>query len=341
MNKQPLKLAFVDFWDGFHLTETFLNFFRAHYDVSIDEDSPDVVVYSCFGTQHQRYPHALRIFFTGENVKPDFNTCDYSFGTIKIDYRNKNLWLPISELMLPQYLPEIPPVAPVLAKRKFCSFIYSQDTIGEGAILRRKFCELLMNSYAHVDCPGKVLHNLDTPEISGRYGTDWDTSKRRFLSNYKFNIAFENSAAPGYITEKLTDAYLGNTAPIYWGSDGDTTPYPKDSMICANDYPTLDALIARIKEVNENDELYLAMLAANPLRQENLHKRPDLLASVPNFLKTAIDNHISEHRDTRATHFSSLHQSFEEFKRHPYVRASMQLYRGAQKIKHLFGMKKS
>ena len=109
MNKQPLKLAFVDFWDGFHLTETFLNFFRVHYDVSIDEKAPDVVVYSCFGTRHQSYPHALHIFFTGENVKPDFNTCDYSFGTIKIDYRNKNLWLPISELMLPQYLPEIPP----------------------------------------------------------------------------------------------------------------------------------------------------------------------------------------------------------------------------------------
>ena len=37
-------------------------------------------------------------------------------------------------------------------------------------------------------------------------------------------------------------------------------------MIYANDYADEDALLARIREVNENDELYLAMLAANPLR---------------------------------------------------------------------------
>ncbi len=340
MNKPSLKLAFVDFWDGFHFAETFLSFFRAHYDVSIDEDSPDVVVYSCFGTQHQRYPHALRIFFTGENVKPDFNTCDYSFGTIKIDYRNKNLWIPLSELMLPQPIPELPPITPNQAERKFCSFIYSQDTLGEGAILRRNFCEQLMNNYAHVDCPGKVLHNLDTPEISGRYGSDWDTSKRRFLSNYKFNIAFENSSAPGYITEKLTDAYLGNTVPIYWGSDGNTAPYPKDSMICANDYPTFDALIARIKEVNENDDLYLAMLAANPLRKENNTPAPDFNALIADFLKHAVEENIHEHRESRSTSFASLCQEYAEFQRHPYVRAGMKVYQGVQKIKRWLGLKK-
>ena len=57
MNKPPLKLAFVDFWDSFRETAfaQFLAWFASHFDVCIDEETPDVVVYSCFGTRHLQY----------------------------------------------------------------------------------------------------------------------------------------------------------------------------------------------------------------------------------------------------------------------------------------------
>lgn len=343
MNKPTLKLCFVDFWDDFtqcHETK-FLNYFKQNFDIVIDAETPDVVVYSCFGTQHQKYENALRIFFTGENIKPDFSNCDYSFGTVMIDYRGKHLWVPLSEFMMKRPAVLDSPITPELARRKFCSFIYSQELIGEGTRLRKRFCEQLMQQYKHVDCPGRVLHNLDAPELAARNdAANWLESKRRFLGQYKFNIAFENSAAPGYITEKLTDAYLGNTVPIYWGSDGDTAHYPKESMICANDYPTMDALIARIKEVDENDELYLQILAANPLRQENNTPAPDFDALIADFLKHAVEENIREHREPRATNFASLCQEYAEFQRHPYVRAGMKVYQGVQKIKRWLGLKK-
>ena len=344
MNKPTLKLCFVDFWDDFaqcHETK-FLNYFKQNFDVIIDAENPDVVVYSCFGTRHQQYPAALRIFFTGENIKPDFSNCDYSFGTVKIDYRGKHLWVPFSEFMMQRPAVVTSPITPELARRKFCSFIYSQELIGEGTRLRKRFCEQLMRDYKRVDCPGRVLHNMDAPELAARNDAgNWLESKRRFLGNYKFNIAFENSAAPGYITEKLTDAYLGNTVPIYWGSDGDTAHYPKESMICANDYPTLEALIARIKEVDEDDELYLKMLAANPLRPENNSPVPDFNACIAAFLKHAVEENRREHREPRATNFASLCQEYAEFQRHPYVRAGMKVYRGVQKLKRLLGLKKA
>lgn len=314
----------------------------SHFDVQIDNQHPDVVVYSCFGTQHQRYPEALRIFFTGENIKPDFNTCDYSFGNIKMDYRGKHLWVPFAGITVGQSTVELPTITPEMAQRKFCSFIYSQDTVGEGAILRKKFCEQLMRDYARVDCPGRVLHNLNAPELADRFDSaNWNRSKRGVLGKYKFNIAFENSAAPGYITEKLTDAYLSNTVPIYWGSDGDTAYFPKESMICANDYPTPEALITRIKEVNENDELYLDMLAANPYRSENQGTLPDFDRLIADFLKKAVEEHRMEHRENRVTNFATLHREFEEYKRHPYVRAGMKVFRIAQIIKQFCGIKKA
>lgn len=344
MNKPPLKLAFVDFWDNFQETDfgRFLAWFTTNFDVTIDEEAPDVVVYSCFGTKHLQYPDTLRIFFTGENHKPDFNICDYSFGNIRMDYRGKHLWVPFAAIMTAQTPAGLPPITPEDVQRKFCSFIYSQDTVGEGAILRKEFCEKLMREYAHVDCPGRVLHNLDAPELADRFDpANWNQSKRRFLVKYKFNIAFENSNAPGYITEKLTDAYLGNTVPIYWGSDGDTGFFPKESMICAHDYPTPEALIARIREANENNELYLALLAANPYRPENKATLPDFDRLIADFLKKAVEEHHLEHRETRTTNLATLHREFEQFKRHPYVRAAMSVYGAVQGIKRLFGLRKA
>lgn len=337
-----LKITFVDFWDDFNETHEaqFLSYFSKNFQVEQDAENPDVVVYSCFGTVHQKYENALRIFFTGENLKPDFNVCDYSFGTVKLDYRGKHLWVPFSEFMMKRPAVVNTPIEPELAERKFCSFIYSQATIGEGTQLRKQFCEQLMREYKHVDCPGRVLHNMDAPELAARNdAANWLQSKRHFLGKYKFNIAFENSSAPGYITEKLTDAYLGNTVPIYWGGDGDTAHYPKESMICANDYPTTEALIARIKEVDENNELYLRMLAANPLRTENNCPAPDFATQIADFLKHAVEESIREHREPRATNFNTLHAEFEQFKRHPYVKAGMAVYHGVQRIKRLFRLK--
>lgn len=149
--------------------------------------------------------------------------------------------------------------------RKFCSFIYSQQNNGEGAILRRDFCRRLMK-YAGIDCPGKGLHNMDREELTRRHADDWHASKIRFLGQYKFNIAFENCNSHGYITEKLTDAFLANTIPIYWGSEGDLAPFPKDAVVLAQDYPDEESLVARIREINENDAEYLRILSANPFR---------------------------------------------------------------------------
>ena len=51
--------------------------------------------------------------------------------------------------------------------------------------------------------------------------------KLRTLRRYRFNLAFENSDLPGYVTEKLLDALKGGCVPLYIGGDGyldDTVP---------------------------------------------------------------------------------------------------------------------
>lgn len=262
MRKKDVRVACVDCMKYSELRD-FLDVNK--YNIIKDMVHPDFVFYSNYASEHLKYKNCVKIFVNGENCAPDFNECDYSISDVKMTYADRCFWIPLAaqskyDEMINKKLDD-----ESLLNREFCSFIYSQSSLGEGAKLRTKFCEKLQKEYKFVACPGAVLHNVDAPELSARFDVANWHKKIEYLSRFKFNIAFENSDGPGYITEKLIDCYLAGVVPIYWGSCDDLSPFPKESMICAFDYPDLDTLIARVKEVDKNDELYLSILRANPL----------------------------------------------------------------------------
>nr|WP_257842607.1 glycosyltransferase family 10 [Helicobacter sp. 13S00477-4] len=80
--------------------------------------------------------------------------------------------------------------------------------------LREEFFEAL-SLYKKVDSAGSYRNNIGRtlPIING----DFSTSKYEFMKDYKFSIAFENSSANGYSTEKIIQAFGAQTIPIYWG----------------------------------------------------------------------------------------------------------------------------
>jgi len=51
------------------------------------------------------------------------------------------------------------------------------------------------------------------------------------LAPYRFSIVLENHQAPHVLTEKILDAYLCLTVPIYWGDPGIGKLFPKDSYV--------------------------------------------------------------------------------------------------------------
>ena len=255
-------------WRGFDPQTYFVTkCLKNEYEIEIVKDEPDLLVYSVFNDEHKNY-NCLKLFITGENTYPNFNECDYAIASLRMSVPGRYLFVPHSVNFHSgekfNLIKE--PVAPhELQKKRFCLFLYSNATRGVGAVMRARFCEKLMN-YKRVDCPGKVLHNMNIPELSARNDSSWHKSKNDLISRYKFIIAFENTDGNGYMTEKIIDAYINNVVPIYWGSTADCSLFPRDSMIYAADYSTLDELVERVKEVDSNDDLYMSMLAANPLR---------------------------------------------------------------------------
>jgi hypothetical protein len=61
------------------------------------------------------------------------------------------------------------------------------------------------------------------------------------------------------LTEKLADAYLGNTVPIYWGASKVREWFNKGAILQLEETGTeeeMDRLINKIKEIDNDDILY-------------------------------------------------------------------------------------
>lgn len=62
------------------------------------------------------------------------------------------------------------------------------------------------------------------------------------LNKYKFNFCFENVRYPGYITEKIFDAMVANTIPIYWGAPDVADFIPPEIFIDASRFSSFEEL---------------------------------------------------------------------------------------------------
>lgn len=271
-------MNFTDVPFGFDIKNNcFMQALQKKYDVEISE-TPDFIFYSAFGTEFLKHTKCVRIFLALEPVLPNFNDCDYSLGPFPLSFGDRYFRLPpfanYGEDDFWKILTEEREVPKEAFDRKFCNFVYSNANSGEGALKRIEFCRKLAE-YKHIDCPGKVLNNMPAA-IEPRYGKgdfsedqwnpQWIQSKMDFLRCYKFTIAFENCAMPGWTTEKLIHPMLAGSVPIYWGAP-DVTEYfnPKSFINCADYGYDFQAVIQRIMELDEDEEQYLSILRQRPL----------------------------------------------------------------------------
>lgn len=180
---------------------------KGDFEFVIDEKNPQFIIYSVFSTRHIHY-NCVRIFYTGENCRADFNFCDYAITFDYLDFENRHLRYPLylhnlAGLDKNSAMFQKSNFGSDFARRKFCSFVVSNGKADE---LRSAVFGAL-SAYKRVDSAGKFKNNV------GFYVDN----KIAFLSQYKFNICFENSYTNGYITEKIIDAKKANSVPIYWG----------------------------------------------------------------------------------------------------------------------------
>lgn len=92
-------------------------------------------------------------------------------------------------------------------------------------------------------------------------GFQWFDDKAEGLAPYRYSIVIENTREAGYFTEKLLDAFLLNTVPIYWGAPDITDFFAPEGMVICE---TKAQIVAAAKAVSEADfDTRQSALAAN------------------------------------------------------------------------------
>lgn len=103
-------------------------------------------------------------------------------------------------------------------KTKLISVITSNKAFTRGHLDRIKFVEKLKEHYgSQIDIFGRGFHNFQDK---------WDV-----LRPYKYHIAIENSSQRYYWTEKISDCYLAETFPFYYGCTNLADYFPETSFI--------------------------------------------------------------------------------------------------------------
>lgn len=256
---KTIKLWFSDFYEGFDPTDNyFYKLLAASYKAELSPSNPEFLIYSCYGNDFLNYD-CVRIFYTGENLRPDFNLCDYAIGFDYIDFGERYFRYPNFAFLEDQFLQLVRPqeekTNSVLKKEYFCNFIYANSQADPA---RDNFFRLL-NQYKEVSSPGSHLNNTSM-DVGKRFSEDWMYTKLNFQSKCKFTIAFENSSSPGYTTEKLLHAYISGTVPIYWGNPEVSRDFNPNSMINCHEFNNFEEAVERVIEVDKNDILFKEIL---------------------------------------------------------------------------------
>lgn len=169
----PLRLQSSDFPHALLQSNHIYTQFSRLYE--IDSTSPPVIVlYGPWGRQFLQHS-CIRVYYTGENTRPNFRECDYAISFDHNDHPR--------HYRFPDYAAYHDPVALTkkagakeLARNRshFCAFIYSNPT----SLPRIRFFQLLQR-YRPVDSLGRVLPNQPVQSLPvNRNAADW-----KYMSN--------------------------------------------------------------------------------------------------------------------------------------------------------------
>lgn len=273
-----INVRFLDFWTHFD-AEVFLpmialrevcklkgvqlQIVESGASYSTSDTEVDIVIFSVFGQSHWDVPYdTVKIFYTGENICPDFNACDYALGFEHLDFADRYMRMPnyiatshFRDITLQMEQLDRSVLATDMSKRNFCAFVVSN---GNANSVRRDFFEAL-SVYREVDSGGRYLNN-----VGGAVKDKID-----FCSQHKFTIAFENSSHSGYTTEKIVDAFAACSVPIYWGDPEIARVFNPKAFIDVTHCKTIDEMVHEVQVIDNDDDAYMQMLREEPYSDKN------------------------------------------------------------------------
>jgi hypothetical protein len=138
----------------------------------------------------------------------------------------------------------------------------------------------------YAKCPG-LMRARRFPSHRGRV-----PSKNAVMRQYKFAMAYENAAFPGYVTEKIFDAFFAGCVPIYAGAPNVTDYIPAEAFIDRRHFRDYEELYRFLTSMSEKE--YLGYLHAI---EEFVHSDRIKLFGAENLTRLVLKEIVGEKRN--------------------------------------------
>jgi len=201
--------------------------------------------------------NAFNIWSTFENRRPPLSDFDLTFSYDLDSYQSTNYYLPlfylymnIGDLTKKTWKHQIKP-SDCLKKRNLpIDFFEKKDGFVSSFINNPHPTRL--RAIAELSKIGKV-------DVYGRSVGNYVEDKIGTAGKYWFNLCFENDLYPGWVTEKVLEAWLAGSVPLYWGLDSAGLLNPK-AIVNLQDYGSLEEFLAYVKELLANPEKMMEII---------------------------------------------------------------------------------
>ncbi len=257
---------------------------ESDYDIIVSAVSGAKGIGNKEGYEKIDNPSAYKIFFTDEPVTAEIQGYNLSIG---FDYFEDE-----SYIRYPGYYSIFNHRISTEYKREgacnpkaeyFACFLVKNGGWGDGAIERNKLFHEL-SEYKFVASGGPFLNNIG--KIIPR--THKDTEE--FISKCKFTISYENHLNfPGYMTEKLFQAYFAGSIPIYSGDTKAQEEVNKNAFISRQSFQSNAEMIQHIIELDQNDEEYCKVWNQNIITDSSREYNKQIKNAKEKFKKSFVE----------------------------------------------------
>jgi len=212
---ETIRIAFADFWPKWKVENFISPILERYFEVVYDQENPDVLFHSVFNNMSSSLDYSCKkVLVLVENWRPSMFGSNYS---ISMDpTAGSNFRLPLWQiywLLNPELKDRLFERKKIDEFERFCAF-----TISNPSNYLRQFHFEIISQYKKVHAYGKIGRN-DSGLKRATRGKYWRDAKDKFFlaHPHKFMMAYENTSTEYYCTEKLMDAFLAGSLPIYWG----------------------------------------------------------------------------------------------------------------------------
>jgi hypothetical protein len=202
--------------------------------------------------------HAFNIWCTFENRRPPASNFNLTFSFDIDDYSDSNYYLPLIYLYM-NHRKE----GKTHSKHKITPKQCTQPRLIDLGFANTKsgFVSSFINNPQQTRLFAiKELSRIAKVSVYGRSVGNYVEDKISEAKKYWFNLCFENDFYPGYVTEKVLEAWLAKSIPIYWGSDSKKILNPK-AYINFNDFSSAEEFVKYIYDLYSDEKRMIEMIS--------------------------------------------------------------------------------